>query len=101
MSIFKRIQDIVSANLNDLIEGYEHPEQMLRQAIREMEEAIHRAQPDAARAIANEKTIAKELVSNEARSATWHSRAPFHRPVRKVLNAEPMPRDLTCVANRN
>jgi phage shock protein A len=75
MSIFKRIQDIISANLNDLVEGYENPEQMLRQAIREMEYAIHRVRPDVARAMANEKAIAKELAANEAQAKTWDSRA--------------------------
>ena len=38
----KRISDIISANLNDLVEEYEDAEQMLRQAIREMEEAIRK-----------------------------------------------------------
>lgn len=59
MGLFKRISDIVSANLNDMVERFEDPEQMLRQAIREMEEAIGRAKPDVARAMANEKTLAK------------------------------------------
>jgi phage shock protein A len=75
MSIFKRIQDIISANLNDMVAEYENPEQMLRQATREMEDAIHRARPDVAKAMANEKTIAKELAANEAQSRTWESRA--------------------------
>jgi phage shock protein A len=75
MSIFKRIQDIVSANLNDLVTEYENPEQMLRQAIREMEDAIHKARPDVARSMGNEKTIAKELASNEAQCSTWDNRA--------------------------
>jgi phage shock protein A len=75
MSIFKRIQDIVSANLNDLLEGYENPEQLLRQAIREMEDAIQRAKPDVARAMASEKTLSRELAANEAHRDVWQSRA--------------------------
>lgn len=75
MGIFKRISDIVSANLNDLVESYEDPEKMLRQAVREMEEAIRNAKPDVAKAMANEKTIAKELASNEAQCETWAKRA--------------------------
>lgn len=75
MGIFKRISDIISANFNDLVEEYEDPEQMLRQAVREMEEAIARARPDVARAMANEKTISKELASNKAQCQSWDGRA--------------------------
>lgn len=75
MGIFKRISDIISANFSDLVDEYEDPEKMLRQAIREMEEAIGTARPDVARAMANEKTISKELASNEAQVATWAARA--------------------------
>jgi phage shock protein A len=75
MSIFKRIQDIISANLNDMVADYENPEQMLRQAVREMEDAIHKARPDVAKAMANDKTIAKELAANSAQVSTWEERA--------------------------
>ena len=75
MSIFQRISDIISANLNELTEGFENPEQMLRQAIGEMEESIAHATRDTARALASEKTIAKELKNNQALVETWHQRA--------------------------
>jgi phage shock protein A len=75
MGIFKRISDIISANFNDMVEGYEDPEKMLRQAIREMEEAINTAKPEVAKAMASEKTIAKELASNQAQVTVWTHRA--------------------------
>lgn len=75
MGIFQRISDIVSANLNDMMENYEDPEQMLRQAVREMEQAISKARPEVASAIANEKTVKKELDENEKQRATWAERA--------------------------
>lgn len=75
MSIFKRIQDIISANLNDLVAGYENPEQLLRQAVGEMEDAIHKARPDVAKAMANEKTISRELSANSSQYSTWEDRA--------------------------
>ena len=40
MGLFKRVSDIISANLNDLIERFEDPEKMLNQVISEMETAI-------------------------------------------------------------
>jgi phage shock protein A len=75
MGIFQRISDIVSANFNDLVEQYEDPEKMLRQAIREMETAINAARPDVAKAMASAKTTAKELAANEAQSESWAARA--------------------------
>ena len=40
MRLFRRIGDIVAANLNDLVDRFEDPEVMLKQAIREMETMI-------------------------------------------------------------
>ena len=40
MGIFHRVSDIISANINDLVDRFEDPERMLRQAIREMQESI-------------------------------------------------------------
>ncbi len=75
MGIFKRMQDIISANLNDMVEEFEDPEKMLRQAIREMEDAINQAKPDVAKAMANQKTTAKELANNEKQVEVWAERA--------------------------
>lgn len=75
MNIFVRISDIITANFNELIEKYENPEQMLKQAIREMECAIANARPDVARAMASEKTVAKELAANEKQATLWKERA--------------------------
>jgi phage shock protein A len=75
MGIFQRISDIISANLNDLTDNWEHPEQMLRQAIREMEDSIAIATRETARALANEKLLAKELEKNRSQANRWQERA--------------------------
>lgn len=75
MGIFRRAGDIVAANLNDLIDRFEEPEKMLRQAVREMDEAIERASTAAARSLASEKLLARELAQHERHSADWQSRA--------------------------
>ena len=54
MSIFKRIQRIISANINNLIERAEEPEVMLKQLIREMDESIVSLKMEVAKAIAAE-----------------------------------------------
>ena len=75
MGLFKRISDIISANLNDLTEQFEDPEKMLRQAIREMEESIGEVTGQTAKAMANEKTLARELERNRAQGEQWQQRA--------------------------
>jgi phage shock protein A len=61
MGLFKRVGDIISANLNEMVDRFEDPEKMLRQAIAEMEAAVANALVGAARVIANERLLAKQL----------------------------------------
>lgn len=75
MGIFKRISDIVSANMNDLTEQFEDPEKMLKQATREMEDSIAEVTQQTAKAMANEKTLARELERNKSQREQWQERA--------------------------
>jgi phage shock protein A len=75
MGVFKRVSDIMSANLNDVIETWEEPEQMLRHAVREMEVSIERSQRSVARAMASHKLVAKELATNQQQAEQWQARA--------------------------
>ena len=75
MGVFKRISDIISANLNDLTEQFEDPEKMLKQAVREMEESIAEVTRQTAKAMANEKMLARELQRNRAQCEQWQDRA--------------------------
>jgi phage shock protein A len=75
MGVFKRISDIISANLNDLTEGFEDPELMLKQAVREMEETIAEVTSQMAKAMANETTLSRELERNRTQQQQWESRA--------------------------
>ncbi len=74
-NIFKRIGDVISANLNDLIDRVEDPEQMVKQIIREMEDNIRNAKDGVISAIASEKQLEKELESQRHQSAHWLKRA--------------------------
>jgi phage shock protein A len=71
MTLFRRISDILTANLNDLVDHFENPERMLRQAIREMDDAIDAATMAAARSIASEKLLEKQIDSGRAQVARW------------------------------
>lgn len=75
MGIFGRISDILSANLNDFTERFEDPEKMLKQAIREMEESISEVTGETAKAMANGKTLGRELQRNKAQVEQWMCRA--------------------------
>jgi phage shock protein A len=75
MGVFKRISDIISANLNDLTEGFEDPERMLKQAVREMEETIADVTNQTAKAMANETTLTRELERNRSQQELWQGRA--------------------------
>jgi phage shock protein A len=75
MGLFKRMSDIVSANLNEMVDKYEDPEKMLKQAVREMETSIETARRDVAKAMASDKIVAKELAENEQKVHQWQQRA--------------------------
>lgn len=74
-SLFKRISDVLSANINDLIDKVEDPDRMIRQIIREMEESILRAREGVVEAIASEKRLQKELEYNQRQSEEWLKKA--------------------------
>jgi phage shock protein A len=75
MGIFTRISDILSANLNEITDQFEDPEKMLKQAVREMEESIGEVTGQTAKAMANEKTLSRELQRNRAQQEQWQGRA--------------------------
>ena len=76
MPLVRRIAGIVSANLNDAVDRCEDPEKMLRQAVREMEEAFHRALDRAATAIAQEKLLSRQSRQIFQTAGTWYELAP-------------------------
>jgi len=75
VGLFKRISDIISANFNELTEGLEDPEVMLKQAVREMEASIGDVTQQTARAMAGEKIMARELQRNRDQVRQWEERA--------------------------
>ena len=74
-SLFKRINDVIAANINDLVDRVEDPERMIKQIIREMEENIGNAKEGVIDALASEKRLKKELESHREQAAQWHARA--------------------------
>jgi phage shock protein A len=75
MGVFQRISDIISANLNEMTEGFEDPERMLKQAVREMEETIAEVTNQTAKAMASETLLSRELERNLSQRQQWQDRA--------------------------
>jgi phage shock protein A len=75
MGIFRRVSDIITANLSDMVESFESPEIMLRQAIREIDAAVGRTAEAAARAIAESKLLEKQLKAQRHESTDLRRRA--------------------------
>lgn len=75
MGIFQRISDIISANLGEMVEEFENPELMLKQAISEMDISIQHATQETAKSLAGEKKLAKEIAHNENESRSWQDKA--------------------------
>ncbi len=61
MSIFARVADIFKANINDLLDRAEDPEKMIKQMVIEMEEAVSKATLALGNAIANQKSLEREM----------------------------------------
>src|SRR2546426_2940444 len=75
MGVLQRVGDIVSANIHDLVDRFEDPEKMLRQAIREMEALVQETMDGAAKSIATEKLLLKDLASEEHLAKQWEDKA--------------------------
>ncbi|MDA1017351.1 MAG: PspA/IM30 family protein [Planctomycetota bacterium] len=75
MGLFRRVNDIISANINDMVDRFENPEKMLRQAVREMDARIQSALDSAARVIANERLLAKQIDDYRCQRDQWNARA--------------------------
>ncbi|MFO0911657.1 MAG: PspA/IM30 family protein [Pirellulales bacterium] len=75
MSIFTRVADIISANVNDLLDRAEDPEKMVKMLVAEMEERIEETREGVARAMAGEKLLEANLQKNRQASAEWQAKA--------------------------
>ncbi|HEY6916177.1 MAG TPA: PspA/IM30 family protein, partial [Allosphingosinicella sp.] len=65
MSIFTRTRDIVAANVTDLLNRAEDPAKMIRMIILEMEETLVEVRASAARSIADQKEMRRQIAKLE------------------------------------
>ena len=75
MGIFTRFRDIVSANINSMLDQAEDPEKMIKLMIHEMEDTLIELKSSCAGVIANQKKVSRKLVEINAKKDLWAQRA--------------------------
>ncbi len=75
MGIFSRTRDIIAANVTDLLDKAEDPAKMIRMIIMEMEETLVEVRASAARSIADQKEMRRQIARLEGLQASWTEKA--------------------------
>ncbi|MDP8993411.1 MAG: phage shock protein PspA [Pseudomonadota bacterium] len=75
MGIFSRTRDIIAANVTDLLDKAEDPAKMIRMIIMEMEETLVEVRASAARTIADQKEMRRQIDKLEALQESWTEKA--------------------------
>ncbi len=75
MGIFSRTRDIIAANVTDLLDKAEDPAKMIRMIILEMEETLVEVRASAARTIADQKELRRQITKLETVQSNWLEKA--------------------------
>lgn len=75
MGIFTRFRDIVSSNMNAMLDQAEDPEKMIKMMIREMEDTLVELKSSCAGVIADRKKLERRLEEVNSRKLLWTERA--------------------------
>jgi phage shock protein A len=75
MGIFSRTRDIIAANVTDLLDKSEDPAKMIRMIIMEMEETLVEVRASAARVIADQKEMRRQIQKLDRLQDSWVEKA--------------------------
>ena len=75
MGIFSRFRDIVSANLNSMLERAEDPEKLIKLMIQEMEDTLVELKASCAGAMASKARVSRAGNSAKERAQAWEKKA--------------------------
>ena len=75
MGIFSRLSDIINANLTAVLDRAEDPEKMIRQMVHEMEDTLVEVRSNAARMIADRKSIERRRGRLGEAQSEWQRKA--------------------------
>lgn len=75
MGIFTRFRDIISSNINAMLDKAEDPEKLIRLMIREMEDTLVELKASCAGVMAGAKKIQRRTDEADSRAKDWSSKA--------------------------
>jgi len=75
MGVFSRVRDIISSNVNALLDKAEDPEKLVRLMIQEMEDTLVEIKASTAGTMATKKRIQRQLDTAGEKVALWEKRA--------------------------
>jgi len=75
MGIFTRFRDIISSNLNAMLDKAEDPEKLIKLMIREMEDTLVEIKTACAGVMASGKKVQRQLEGHSARAQYWEEKA--------------------------
>ncbi|MBW2488354.1 MAG: phage shock protein PspA [Deltaproteobacteria bacterium] len=75
MGIFTRFRDIISSNINSILDKAEDPEKLIKLMIREMEDTLVEIKAACAGAMASSKKVQRQLAALQERIQYWEEKA--------------------------
>ena len=75
MGIFTRFRDIISSNINAILDKAEDPEKLIKLMIREMEDTLVEIKAACAGAMASSKKVQRQLTTVQDRIQYWEEKA--------------------------
>jgi len=75
MGIFSRLRDIISSNINAMLDKAEDPEKLLRLMLQEMEDTLVEIKAQCAAAMAQAKTVSRLAAESLERARQWADKA--------------------------
>ncbi len=75
MGIFTRFRDIISSNINAMLDKAEDPEKLIRLMIREMEDTLVEIKASCAGVMANSKMVQRQMEEAQSRGKYWEEKA--------------------------
>ena len=79
MGIFTRFRDIISSNINAMLDKAEDPEKLIKLMIREMEDTLVEIKAACAGVMAAGKKVQRQLKSTRDRVQYWEEKAEMAR----------------------
>lgn len=75
MGLWKRLAQLLTSNVNDMVEGATDPERMLDQVVTEMRGQLVEAKKQVATAIADERRLKQQVEAEQKAAADWERKA--------------------------